>query len=104
MIDKNRCDEEFIWDPSNCECEFDKSCDVVEYLGYANCKRRKILIEKLVEECREGINGNKMIYNVTFNDPEKVCNSCTIYIALLIITSITVMSIGSIYIYFIDIQ
>ena len=30
-----------------------------------------------------------MIYNVILNDHGKVCNSCTIYIVLLIITSIT---------------
>ena len=44
-----------------------------------------------------------MVYNVTLNDLEKVCNSCTIYIVLLIIpsiTSITLMGIGSVYIYF----
>ena len=36
--------------PDNCECECDKSCDVREYLGYANCKCRKKLIDELVEE------------------------------------------------------
>ena len=25
------CDKGFIWNPSNCECECDKSCDVSEY-------------------------------------------------------------------------
>ena len=24
----------FIWNPSNCECECDKSCDIGEYLDY----------------------------------------------------------------------
>ena len=31
----------FIWNPSNCDCEGDKSCDVGEYLEIKNCKRRK---------------------------------------------------------------
>ena len=31
------CDKGFIWNPSNCECECDKSCDVGEYLDYENC-------------------------------------------------------------------
>ena len=34
LIDKVVCDEEYIWNPSNCECECDKSCDVGEYLHY----------------------------------------------------------------------
>ena len=45
------CDKEFIWNPSNCECECDKSCDIGEYLDYKNCKCRKKIIDKLVEEC-----------------------------------------------------
>ena len=30
-IDKRMCDKGFIWNPSNCEFEYDKSCDVGEY-------------------------------------------------------------------------
>ena len=26
------CDKGFIWNPSQCECECDKACDVGEYL------------------------------------------------------------------------
>ena len=55
-----RCDDEFIWNPSICKCECDKSCDVGEYLDYANCKCRKRLIYKLVEESSGDINGNNL--------------------------------------------
>ena len=41
LIDRGRCDKEFIWNPSDCECECDKPCDVREYLDYENCKCRK---------------------------------------------------------------
>ena len=51
LIDKGVCDEGFIWNPSNCEC--DKLCDIGEYLDYENCKYRKKLVGKLVEECTE---------------------------------------------------
>ena len=34
LIDKGVRDKGFIWSPSNCECEYDKSCDVCEYLDY----------------------------------------------------------------------
>ena len=34
-------DKGFIWNPSNCECDCDKSCDIGEYLDYKNCKCRK---------------------------------------------------------------
>ena len=53
LIDKGVCDEGFIWNPSNCECECDKTCDVGEYLDYGNCKCRKKLVSPLIEECTE---------------------------------------------------
>ena len=70
LIDKGMCDKGFIWNPSNCECECDKSCDFGEYLDYQNCKCRKKLVDKLVDECTENIDGNKMIYNGTLHDYE----------------------------------
>ena len=44
-----------MYNPSNCECECDKSCDIGEYLDYENCKCKKKLVDKLVEECTENI-------------------------------------------------
>ena len=71
-----------------------------EYLDYANCKHSKRLIDKLVEECSEDINGNEMIYNVGLNNHERVCKDCTIFIVLLIITFIIIMGTASVCIYF----
>ena len=48
LIDKCVCDKGSIWNPSNCEQECDKSCDVREYLDYKNCKCRKKLVVKLI--------------------------------------------------------
>ena len=87
LIDKGMCDKGFIWNPSNCECQCDKSCDIGEYLDYKNCKCRNKLVDKLVEECIENIDGNEMLYNETLNtipvnDYKKVCGSCTLHIVL----------------------
>ena len=60
MIDKGICDKGFIWNPSNYECECDRSCDFREYLDYANCKCRKILIDKVLEQYIEIIDEFKM--------------------------------------------
>ena len=110
MIDKGKCDKGFIWNPSNCECEWDKSCDIGEYLDYKNCKYRNKLVDKLVEECIENIDGNEMLYNealdvipldaVPLNDYKKVCNSCTVYIVLFAVLFITSICISSAFIYF----
>ena len=100
LINKGISDKEFVWNPSNCECECDKLCHAGEYLDHKNCKCRKRLIGKLVEECSEKIDGNKMIYNDTSNDYKNLCNSCTVYIVLFVIFFRTSISISSIYIYF----
>ena len=73
-----KCDKVFIWNPSNCECQSDKSCDTGKYLDYENCKCRKKQVHKLVEKCNEEIDRNEMIYN----DYGNVCNSCTTCIML----------------------
>ena len=52
------CDKGFIWNTRNCECECDKSCDIGEYLYYKNCKCRKKITDKLIEECSENIYEN----------------------------------------------
>ena len=53
-----------------------------EYLDYKNCKCRNKLVDKLVEECGENIDGNEMVYNGTLNDYGKVCNCSTIFIGI----------------------
>ena len=60
FTDKCVCDKTYAQNPSNCECECDKSCDVGEYLDYESCKCRKRLIDKLVEECNENIDEAKL--------------------------------------------
>ena len=74
------CDKGFIWNPSNCECECDKSCDVGEYLDYENCKCRKKLVDKLVEECTETVEEVKIAEKE--NENRHKCNFCTLYILL----------------------
>ena len=50
LIDKGVCDKGFIFNPSNCECECDKSCNIRQYLDYSDCKskKKKILKKKIL--------------------------------------------------------
>ena len=100
MIDKGRCDDGFVWNPSICECKCDKLCEVGEYLNYANFKCRKKFIDKLVEKCDEDIDGNEVICNATLSGYKKACKSCTLYIMLLIIKFIIIMGINGVWFYF----
>ena len=101
LIDKGMYDKGFIWKPSNCECECDKSCDIGECLDYKNCKCKKRLIDKLVEECSENIDGNEMLYNQTLDiisssDNNKTSNFCIVYIVLF---SVFLIIFSAIYIF-----
>ena len=72
LIDKGVCDKGYAWNPSNCDCECHKSCDPGEYLGYENCKCRKRLVDKLVEECNENIDEAKLT-EVALSEHRKGC-------------------------------
>ena len=91
------CNKEFIWNPSNCECECDKACDVGEYLDYENCKRRKKLVDKLVYEYNETVEEVKLV-KITLDENENSykCSSCKVYIVLFwIFFTINVRGIGA---------
>ena len=77
------CNKGFIWNPSNCECEFDKACNVGEYLDHGNRKCRKILIAPLIEECTETVEEVKLA-KITIAENSYKCSFYTVYIVLLI--------------------
>ena len=68
MIDKDVCDEGFIWNPSNCDYECYKSCDFSEYLDYKNCECKKRLVNKLVEHS----SAEEYIENTSWNKFNRV--------------------------------
>ena len=81
LIDNGVCDKGYIWNPSNCEC--DKSCDIAEYLDYQNCKCRKRLIDKLVDECTKTVEEVKpAIITLAENENSYKCSSCIMYTVL----------------------
>ena len=102
LIDKKVCDKGFIWNPSNCEYECDKKCDVGEYLDYENCKCRKKLVDKLVDECNKTIKEVKLPkIALAENEDSYKCSSCTVYTVLFwIFFTINVGGIGVFLIYF----
>ena len=85
LVDKGVCDKGFIWNPSNCECECDKSCNIGEYLDYSSCKCRKKLIDPLVEECTENIDETKLVNITVENENNSRCTSYLVYKVLFFI-------------------
>ena len=79
LIDKGVCNKGYIWNPSNYKCECNKSCNFGEYLDYENCKCRKNLVDKLVEECNENIEETNL---VKINSTKCKRNCCILYIVL----------------------
>ena len=97
LIDKGVCDRRYIWSPSNCECECDKSRDAGVYLDYKNCKCRKKLVDKLVEECTETVDEVK---TASKNIDKNKCSSCTVYIVLFSILFTINVDIATYFVYY----
>ena len=91
-------DKGFIWSPSNCECEYDKLWDVGKYLDYENCKCRKNLVNKSVEECTETVEEVKITQNENENTHKR--NSCTMCIVLFSIPFTINVGICTYFVYF----
>ena len=90
LIDKSVCGKGSIWNLSNCECEYDQSCDVGEYLDHENCKCRKRLIEKLVEECTANIDGVKITAMALFEHE----NDCVCFYTIFVIFAVIALTIS----------
>ena len=98
LIDKGVCDKGFIWNPSNCECKWDKSCDVSEYLDYENCKCRKKIVNKLIKECTENVEEVKITLAEDKNKHKS--SSCTLYIVLILVIFTANVGIGNYFLCF----
>ena len=101
LIDKGICDKGFIWNPSNCECECDKTCDIGEYLDYENCKCRKKLVDKLIDECTETIEEVKLAETTFFENKNNYkYGSCRVYIVLVIVVFTIFIGITICFVYY----
>ena len=101
MFDKGVCDKGFIWNPINCECECNKSCEIGDYLDYSNCKCRKKLVDRLIEECTENIEETRLIEKTKGkNENKQKCSSCTVYIVLFLIILTINFGIGIYFVYY----
>ena len=100
LIDKGVCDKGYASNPSNCECECDKSCDFGEYLDYENCKCRKRLVDKLVEECNENIDEAKLT-KIALSEHKNEC-ACyyTVFIVLGVIALAVSIGISTYFVYY----
>ena len=79
LIDKGLYDKGYVWNPSNCECECDKSCNISEYIDCSDRKCRKKLINPLVEECTKNINETELIKVAVENKNNDRCRSYAVY-------------------------
>ena len=97
LINKLVCDKGYLWNLSSCSCECDKLCDVGRYLNCKNCVCRKCMIDKMVEECINVVDGDA-IYDKTLtldNCPSRTPN-VVLFIEFLLISAI----IGGVFVYY----
>ena len=95
------CNKEFIRNPSNCECDYDKACNFSEYLDYENCKCRKKLVDKFVDECTETVEEVKLAkITLAENENSYKCPSNTLYIVSMMVIFIICTGISAYFIYY----
>ena len=97
---KGKYDKRFIWNPSNSECEYDKSRDIGEYSDYENGMCRKKLVDKLVEQYTKNIYEVKIAKITLKHYKNKWKSSCTFCIALFSVIPIINIGIGTAFIYY----
>ena len=83
LDDRNPCIDDYMWNPSTCDCEYNKAWKIDQYLNIKSCSCEKCLIDKLILECEDEI------INATENSfgDKKVTwkNYCLIYTISLVI-------------------
>ena len=101
LIDKGVCDKGFIWSPSNCECECNKSCEFSEYFDYKKSKCRKRLENKLIDKCNETIDEVKLTkITIAENENSYKHKFCILYIVLFSIFFIISVVIGAYFVHY----
>ena len=86
-IKYRECEEDHVWNPSTCACEFDKDCEIDEYLK--ECEWVKSLIDDLVPIYDEIDDTPK---SVVIN-PSNGINYCLIAVSLLAIACLLLLVI-----------
>ena len=82
LVNKIVCDKGYIWNPIDCACECDKSCGIGQYLDYKSFVCRNSLVDKLLEECTNVIDGDKITNKKLTVTSSNNCASCTPYALL----------------------
>ena len=100
MVDKRVCDKGFIGNPSNCECECDKSCSIGEYLDYSDFKCRKKLADALVDECTQNVEETKLVKITVENENNSRCTSFVVYKVLFFVFFLIIIVIGIYFVYY----
>ena len=93
------CKNDYIWNPSTCDCECNKACKSNEYLDIKNCSCEERLIGKLVLECDdETLNTTETL----LNDKKAACAKSNYFIhtMLLIIICFLLLVVVCISCYF----
>ena len=75
------CDKGYIWNPSSCALNVINHV-VGQYLDYKNCVCRNSLVDKLIEECTNVIDGDTIYKKTLTVTSSNDCSSCTLYIVL----------------------
>ena len=107
-LDGSVCNNKQRWNDDKCRCECKKlidkgACDEeFKYLDYENCKCRKKIVDKLVEECPDNVEEVKLapIKLAEEGKNKDKCSSFTLYIVLFSILFTINARVGTYFVYY----
>ena len=86
-----------MWNPSTCECQYDKWCKQGQYLDHKNCICKNKLIGRVIEECASVI--NETMINNKDNITNNNNNNTYLILFIVFLIGFIVFLIGFIYYY-----
>ena len=100
LINEMVRDKGYIWDPSNCACECNKLCVIGQYLDYKKCICRNSMVDKLIEECTDVIDGDTIYNETLIVKSSNHCSSCTPCIVLFTVFLLISVIFSDVFVYF----
>ena len=97
LVSKLVCEKGYMWNPNTCACEWDKLCEVGQYLDYRECACRKKLIDDLIEQCTTVVDTEIGNSTDLLTSKESSSSNINLYLFVVLLIIVSLSAAGSFY-------
>ena len=97
LVSKLVCEKGYMWNPNTCACEWDKLCEVGQYLDYRECACRKKLIDDLIEQCTTVVDTEIGNSTDLLTSKESSSSNINLYLFVILLIIVSLSAAGSFY-------